>query len=212
MMERVPDCVLIREEELWVLLAGLGYESVSGLFCRQTREPQVVQVLRELTDQRQIWSDGERFHVSQPLERMLRGIGDARRILTIRTREEEQGLCCYCGSALILCRELDWQPSMLRLRAAEAEEIVRMLAEKTASVYAHEEEAAPSGEQLWTEHAAQVLELRCYVDGALVRRLEGVWGVLQPPELLLSWPDGTRTALPWTRENLSAQVRQLLDG
>lgn len=210
MMDYMPDSVLIREDELKVLMAGLGYESVTGLFSDTSEDASVLQVLRGLTEQRQIWSDGEQFHIRPALERMLRGIADAKKIVVIRTREEEQGLCCYCGRELVVSQACAWQTSVLRLSVSTAQELAAALLEKTRDVYESLWGELPSEEQLWSEQRTQVLELSCYTEGVLCQRLEGVCGVLQPPELLLSWPDGSRTALPWTREGLSSQVTQLL--
>lgn len=209
MMEREPDCVLIREEELKVLLAGLGYESVVGLFSHRA-EPQVIPVLRGLTEHRQIWSDGARFHVSAALEGLLRTMGSARRIVTIGLLGEEQSLCCYCARPMVVCQAQEWQPSVFRLERSSAQALAARLAEKTEELFDHGEEDATSEEQLWSEHKTRILDLKLYEDGQLVQQMQGVCSVLQPPELVLSWPDGTRTALPWTRENLMTQMEQLL--
>lgn len=209
MMEREPDCVLIREEELKVLMAGLGYESVAGLFSAQ-EQPQVLQVLSALADQRQIWSDGDQFHIKPALEGLLRTMGSARRVAVIALEGEEQSLCCYCGSPMVICQAREWQPSLLRLERADVEVLVKRLVEKTRALFAPGEEELPPEQQLWSEHRTSVLELKLYEDGALVQKMQGVCGVLQPPELVLSWPDGTRSALPWTGESLAAQLTQML--
>lgn len=198
---------LVSEQELKILLAGLGYEQIHGLFASEQVIPrcQVLQEMISMMRQGKIHRDGAAFHVSPQLEQLLARMGMAHRVLLLHAEEE---YCCYCGAETVLCQSVPYNPQLLRISILQAEQVTELamdgLPEDGDVLFRLDEQS------LWQADIKTLLSAELYQDGIPVMQLSVRQLAIQPPEICVRWGELPEQCIPYSQEEVRKQLTQLL--
>ena len=210
MMEQ-NESLIFGEKELQVLLAGMGFSQVYGLFSEQvTQREEILQTMVALVRKKHLKAQDDGLHLDTQLRELLQDIGTAEKLLLITAPGQQY--CCYCGEQPIICQPVRYSPGMLRLTRMSAKALLEELDADEVLPEDTEQTGELTEELLWEDNAQELLraELRSGEQTVLTAAVRD--SVVREREIYIEWQDGNHQLLPYSRELFAVQLTQLLTG
>ena len=207
---------LLSEKQLKLLLAGLGYEQIYGLFSSD--EPvgraEIVQGLMELADGNAVRLEDECVRVCAPLQQLLQRIAGADRLVLLRLPREGQLVCCCCGEGdeLAVWQPVEYAAGFLRLSVLRVGEMMERLLACSAFCADPAPGAQPEEELLWEQSAQALLQAEAYESRRKTVELQIVQTIGLQAEIIVQWPGQPRPVLPYRKADAVELTAQLLRG
>lgn len=213
--ENAETTWLLSEKQLKLLLAGLGYEQIYGLFSSDepVRRAEIVQGLMELADGNAVRLENECVRVSAPLQQLLHRIARADRLVLLRLPQERQLVCC-CGEGdeLAVWQPVEYAAGFLRLSVLRVGEMIGRLLAYNAFCADPAPGAQPEEELLWEQSAQVLLQAEVYENRRKTVELQIVQTIGLQAEIIVQWPEQPRTVLPYQKADAVRLTAQLLRG
>lgn len=195
--------ILLQEQEILVLMTGLGFKHADGVFQKHDfSRNEVLRILLKLMQKGEITAYQNKIRCADDTRCVLQSMGTATRVLFL----EQNGMTCciYCGERFILCESVDYSPEMLRLTSFSKQKMLQWLEESMPDTGT--ENIPLTEEMLWNETERELLHLCVYHNGSIDMSFRVMQWINGTREIEISWKNGESTCIPYDKENMIQQI------
>lgn len=200
--------------EIKVLLSGLGYENVMGIFSEEKEnEPQyskIINVILNLVNQGIVRFDEGKMYVDDNLSDMLCRIGDSKCSFSVTFPASSSTLSGYFSDTFtVICESMVYQNDRYIIRCCSKTELFEDL-------FGHEDmgkiqkmDSDISEENLWNGNLYTIVSIdifRKFEHYAEICVCSHAFGV---PEIVTKYTNGSEKSLEYTKENFFSLLNSM---
>jgi len=125
-MYKTKETYILTSEALCLLACGVGYKRLWGLplHCGNVDRKSVLKTIQQLIKSHIIKAEENSFRIMVPYINIINQIGQAEKLICIRTKNDMLSeYCCYAGDKLLVCEVTPQQNNMLRMMRLSPEQL-----------------------------------------------------------------------------------------
>lgn len=212
-VEPYADNYIVSETELKIMIAGLGYEHVFGLFEENQDEEEsrdkILKVIVSMLGEKKLRSDGESIYISDPLKAIVSIVAKANRTALVQFMGERTEFCCYFSSQTAVCEVTDYQPKMFRLSMSDTQSVAKRIVDM--DIYPNPDicKETDDSKRLWEQNGIKVLTAQFYSNCVLNSKLEVEFPALGNAQIVIS-ENGSVNKLDFNKETLYKVLIELM--
>lgn len=214
-IDSCADNYIVREAELKIMLAGLGYEHAFGLFSEQEpdedeRRENILKVIVSMLEEKKLQSDGDKIYISEPLKEIVGIIARSNRIALMHFPGENSEFCCYFSSQTVVCEITDYQPKIFRLSMCDAQSVAERIVNSDIYPKTYYYGEIDESKRLWEKSGVKVFTAEFFDACESYAKLEVEFPALGTAQIIISENDSVST-LNFKKETLYETLLDLIN-